>query len=166
MPVAVNVDTAKVVLTGTTALVMDNIEHSDPDDPIAQEIKKITDKGKDMTEEDRHRKDWLAYHASLYVQDTGDSRRIVIPWKNINRALRTGAFRIGGVSASGKADGGIACAVLDFPLDYKGHFQAANNEIVCASQVYKTKEAAINGAYVMKEKAGAAKVYDYTGESA
>ena len=120
MPVTVNVDTANVVITGTTALVMDNIEHSDPDDPIAQEIKKITDKGKDMTEEDRHRKDWLAYHASLYTQDTDNGQRLVIPWKNINRALRTGAFRIGGVSASGKADGGIACAAVDFPLDYKG----------------------------------------------
>ena len=49
---------------------------------------------------------------------------------------------------------------------YYWHFQAANNEIVCASQVYTTKQAAIDGAYVMKAKAGDAKVYDYTGESA
>lgn len=49
---------------------------------------------------------------------------------------------------------------------YYWHFQAANNEIVCASQVYTTKESAIQGAYVMKTKAGDAEVYDYTGESA
>lgn len=49
---------------------------------------------------------------------------------------------------------------------YFWHFQDANNEIVCASQVYTTKQAAIKGAYVMKEKAGGAKIYDYTGESA
>ncbi len=49
---------------------------------------------------------------------------------------------------------------------YFWHFQAANNEIVCASQVYATKAAAIHGANVMKIKAGGAKVYDYTGESA
>lgn len=49
---------------------------------------------------------------------------------------------------------------------YFWHFEAANNEIVCASQVYKSKQAAIDGAYVLKSKAGDAKVYDYTGESA
>ncbi len=49
---------------------------------------------------------------------------------------------------------------------YFWHFQAANNEIVCASQVYTTKQAAIDGAYVLKSKAADATVYDYTGESA
>jgi uncharacterized protein YegP (UPF0339 family) len=46
------------------------------------------------------------------------------------------------------------------------HFQAANNEIVCASQVYRTKEAAIRGAYVIKANAAKAQMYDYTGEPA
>jgi len=120
MPATPNVDTAKVVLTGTTPLVLDNIEHADPEDPIYRQIKEITDKGKEMTDEDRKRKDWLAYSASLYLGGTDGDRRVVMPWVNINRALRTGAFRIGGVSASGKADGGIASGALEFPLIHKG----------------------------------------------
>jgi hypothetical protein len=95
---------------------MDNIEHSDPEDPIAQQIKAITDKKTDMTSEDRRRKDWLAYNASLYIRDGG----IVLPWRCINRALRTGGYYIGGASASGKADAGVACGVLEIPLDYSG----------------------------------------------
>jgi hypothetical protein len=121
MPAAPNIDTAKVVLTGTTPLVLDNIEHADPEDPIYRQIKEITDKGKEMTTEDRKRKDWLAYNASLYLSTApGGGKRVVVPWVNINRALRTGAFRIGGVGASGKADGGIATATLEFPLIHNG----------------------------------------------
>jgi hypothetical protein len=121
MPATPNVDTARVVLTGATPLVLDNIEHADPEDPIAQAIAKITDMGKDMTAEDRKRKDWLAYNASLYLSAGPDgSRTVVMPWVNINRALRTGAFRIAGTNASGKADGGIASGVLEFPLIHNG----------------------------------------------
>jgi hypothetical protein len=121
MPATPNIDTARVVLIGTTPLVLDNIEHADPEDPIAREIKAITGKGKDMTDEDRRRKDWLSYNASLYLAPAPDgSKRVVIPWVNINRALRTGAFRVGGTSASGKADGGVASGTLEFPLLHSG----------------------------------------------
>lgn len=116
-----NVYTAHVQVTGTTALVMDNIEHADPEDPIARAIKEITDKGPDMTSEDRKRKDWLAYRASLYVEDTpGGGQRLVIPSRLVTRALRTGAFRIGGTSLSGKVDGGVAVSSLSYPLLYEG----------------------------------------------
>jgi uncharacterized protein YegP (UPF0339 family) len=47
---------------------------------------------------------------------------------------------------------------------YFWHFKSANNEIVCASQVYTTKQAAINGAHVIKRNAASAAVLDYTGE--
>lgn len=47
---------------------------------------------------------------------------------------------------------------------YYWHFKSANNEIVCASQVYTTKQAAIHGAYVIKSNAADARVLDYTGE--
>lgn len=116
MPANANVYTARITLTGTSPLVMNNIEHSDPEDPIRQQVKAITDKKKDMTSEDQHRKDWLAYNASLYVRDG----KIVLPWRCINRALRTGGYYIGGASASGKADAGVACGVLEIPLDYAG----------------------------------------------
>lgn len=121
MPATPNVDTATVTLTGTTPLVLDNIEHADPEDPIAQAIAEITAKKTDMTAEDRKRKDWLAYNASLYLSASPDGNRaVVVPWVNINRAVRTGAFRIGGTSASGKADGGISSGVLEFPLIHNG----------------------------------------------
>lgn len=121
MPATPNIDTARVILTGTTPLVLDNIEHADPEDPLYQQIKEITDKGKEMTVEDRRRKDWLAYNASLYLAPAPEGgKRVVIPWVNVNRAMRTGAFRIGGTSASGKADGGIATGSLEFPLIHGG----------------------------------------------
>jgi hypothetical protein len=120
MAVTANVYTARVVITGTTALVMDNIQHADPEDPIAVQIKEITDKKTDMTAEDARRKNWLAYHAALYLDDSGSGPYVVMPWNNISRALRTGAFRIGGTSASGKIDGGVATSALNFPLDHTG----------------------------------------------
>jgi uncharacterized protein YegP (UPF0339 family) len=47
---------------------------------------------------------------------------------------------------------------------YFWHLQAANNEIVCSSQVYTTKEAASKGAFWVQKNAGSATVYDCTGE--
>lgn len=47
---------------------------------------------------------------------------------------------------------------------YFWHLQAANNEIVCASQVYTTKEACSDGAFWVKKNGGDAPVYDCTGE--
>ena len=72
-----NVYQAEVTFTGTIGLVLDNIDTADPENPIAVEIKKITDKGSDMTEEDRKRKDWLAYQGSFYKDDAGKPRYAV-----------------------------------------------------------------------------------------
>lgn len=111
-----NVDTAVITLTGTTPLVMDNIEHTDPEDPIAREIRKITDKKTAMTEEDRHRKDRLAYMASLYL----DNGQLIVPWALLRRALATGAYFIGGPSLSGKVNNGVSCTIIAAPLIYSG----------------------------------------------
>lgn len=104
--VLANVDSATVVLTGSTPLVMDSIEHSDPEDPLSKAIRSITAKGASMTEEDQHRKDRLAYMSSLYLNDDG---RLVIPWNNVSRALTTGAYYVGGTALSGKVDKGASC---------------------------------------------------------
>jgi len=48
---------------------------------------------------------------------------------------------------------------------YYWHFQAVNSEIECASQVYTTKAAAVQGARTLEANAAGAKVYDGTGES-
>jgi uncharacterized protein YegP (UPF0339 family) len=48
---------------------------------------------------------------------------------------------------------------------YYWHFKSANGEVVCASQVYATKQGAIHGAYVLKLNAADAPVLDYTGEA-
>jgi uncharacterized protein YegP (UPF0339 family) len=45
---------------------------------------------------------------------------------------------------------------------YYWHLMAANNEIVCSSQVYTTFEACKDGAFWVKNNATAANVYDYT----
>jgi hypothetical protein len=111
-----NVDTVLITLTGTTPLVMDSIEHSDPEDPIARQIKAITDKKDQMTAEDQARKNRLAYQASLYLV----SGQLVIPWASVRRALSTGAYYIGGTALSGKVDKGVACTSVDAPLQYDG----------------------------------------------
>jgi hypothetical protein len=114
-----NVYQAEVTFTGTIGLVLDNIDTADPENLIAVEIKKITDKGSDMTSEDRKRKDWLAYQGAFYKDATGN---LVIPWRSIKRALRSGAYLVGGTSLSGKIDAGIEPGVtaVEFPLSYKG----------------------------------------------
>ena len=45
------------------------------------------------------------------------------------------------------------------------HLQAKNNEIVCSSQMFPTKEACIKGARMVRKKARKAKILDYTGTS-
>ena len=45
------------------------------------------------------------------------------------------------------------------------HLQAKNNEIVCSSQMFPTKEACIKGAVWVSKKARKAKILDYTGTS-
>jgi hypothetical protein len=116
MTAITNVYQATVTMTGTTGLVLDNIEAMDPDGDIAREIKRIT--GKDeMTDEDRARKDRLAYQGSLYLDDTN---RLVLPYRCIKRALRSGAYLVGSTALAGRMDKGIETSALEFPLDYEG----------------------------------------------
>lgn len=117
MPLTSEIYDVQVTLTGTAPLVLDNIESADPENPIAREIKQIT--GKDsMTEEDQHRKDWLAYFGALYLDSS--KTQLVFPYRAVKRALRSGAYYVGGASLSGKIDNGMECSSIEFPLDYKG----------------------------------------------
>lgn len=116
MPVTPGTYQAQVRFTGTTGLVLDNIDTADPENPIAQDIKKITDKG-EMTAEDRQRKDYLAYHGALYLDG---EHRLVMPYRCIKRALRSGAYLVGGTQLSGKMDAGVDAGVLEFPLEHSG----------------------------------------------
>jgi hypothetical protein len=111
-----NIYQAKVSLSGTTGLVLDNIDTADPENPVAKEIKKITDKD-EMTTEDRKRKDWLAYHGALYLDD---QKQLVMPYRCIKRALRSGAYVVGSTQLSGKIDAGVSASTVEFPLDYVG----------------------------------------------
>lgn len=112
-----NIYQARIRLTGTTGLVLDNIDMADPENPISIEVKKITDKGPDMTDEDRRRKDYLAYHGALYLDR---DRRLVLPWRCIKRALRSGAYLVGSTTLSGKMEAGIETSATEFPLYYDG----------------------------------------------
>lgn len=111
-----DVYTAQVEITGTTGLVLDNIDSMDPDGKIAREIKKITDKS-EMTEEDRYRKDRLSYSGSLYLDS---ERNLVLPWRCIKRALISGAYQIGSTSLAGKMDKGVESSATEFALNYTG----------------------------------------------
>lgn len=113
-----NVYQANVTFTGTIGLVLDNIDTADPENETAMLIKQITDKD-EMTEEDRKRKDLLAYQGCFYKDDLGN---LVMPWRSIKRALRSGAYLIGGTTLSGKMDAGIepGATAIEFPLQYEG----------------------------------------------
>jgi len=104
-------------MTGKTGLVLDNIDTADPENAIAQEIAKILAKS-DLTEEDRQRKDWLAFHGALY---TDRDHHLVLPYRCVKRALRNGAYLIGSSTLSGKMDKGVeSSGSTDFRIVYEG----------------------------------------------
>lgn len=117
MPVTSNVLKERLFLTGTSPLVLDNIEHTDPEDPIAIEIKKITNKSS-PTREDMQRKNWLQWHARLYTAPGPDgSTRLVFPTFSIVRSVEEAgkAYRLGS-----KVSAGVSAPDLNVPLIYDG----------------------------------------------
>jgi hypothetical protein len=74
----------KVTLTGTHSLVMHNVQLANPVNDFTRAIKKITDKKKGMTDEDREQKLKYEFLGSLYDDpQTG----IHIPGENIAACL-------------------------------------------------------------------------------
>lgn len=92
-----NVNKLHLTLDGTSPLVINNIRGADPDEPIVQEIKKITDKKTSMTAEDRERLEWLKWMCSLYDNQATYSGVLHFPVANILKSFQKAAaqFRKG-----------------------------------------------------------------------
>jgi hypothetical protein len=119
VPTTPNRNEARVVLTGKpgNGLVLDNIDTADPENEVNQLVKAITDKKGQMTDEDRKRKDRLAYQGALYLN--ADKTGLVLPYRCIKRALRSGAYLVGGTALSGKVNAGVeSTGLLEFPINY------------------------------------------------
>jgi len=79
----------RTTLTGTkgSALLLNNGRLADPDDPIVQAIKAITDRGKQMTDVDRKEVARLSYHGAMYGNGDGPA----IPAVNLRRCFQDAA---------------------------------------------------------------------------
>lgn len=101
-------------LEGITPLMMHNVRLADPDEPIVQQIKAITDKKTNMTETDRHEVNRLKFLGSLYYDDrTGP----YLPAANMFASIIEGARKTRG----GKdAEAGIIWLADKAELEYEG----------------------------------------------
>lgn len=96
----------RLVLTGKSHLVMHNPRTADPDDDFSMQIAEIVAKKKEMTPEDRKRKEDLQWRASLYtemVKDDGDQEpreRLIAPMIWVSRSLEAGGSTLGSGTAS------------------------------------------------------------------
>ena len=100
----------RAVLTGKSPLVMHNGLLADPDNEYTRQIDEIVAKKKDMTAEDRSRKEALQWRGSLYTEEvkeggeTEPRERIVVPWVNLFRCLEAGGKALGqGTKSKGAA---------------------------------------------------------------
>jgi hypothetical protein len=97
---------AKVVITGKSPLVHKNPRSADPDDEMKIAIDQITAKGKDMTTEDRRRKEALQWRQSLYTDDVKDDsgeeprERVITPMMWLTRSFEEGGKTLGSGTAS------------------------------------------------------------------
>lgn len=105
-------------LTGRTPLLMHNIRLADPEDPIVEQIKKITAKKSKQTKDDRAEVSRLEWRGSLYaaVDQNGDEF-VSFPTFNVRRSLEEAAKvnRLG--TAVRRA---LSFEDIEVPLTYPG----------------------------------------------
>jgi hypothetical protein len=78
----------RIELTGTTPLMMHNERLIDPENEFNQQIKAITGKKTNQTEEDKKVVAKLEWYGGLYADESGN---VVIPTGNIIKCVRDGA---------------------------------------------------------------------------
>ena len=101
-------------MTGTTPIMLHSDRLSDPDDPIVKQIRQITDKKKNQTEEDKKIVSKLEWFGALY---TNGAKELVIPAANLIKLFReTGAITKDGT----KIAKGVTPLALHFPLIHDG----------------------------------------------
>lgn len=105
-----------VRLTGTTPLVMKNVQLADPDNEFTKAIAAISAKASNMTEDDRREKARLQWFGALYVGRNGHSGPVV-PTANLRRCFKEGAK----ATKQGKSvDRAVIATELETPVVYDG----------------------------------------------
>lgn len=77
-----------IELTGKTPLMMHNERLSDPDDPYTKQIKEITAKRTNQTENDKEMISKLEWRGGIYADDKGN---VIVPTANLTRCFREAA---------------------------------------------------------------------------
>ena len=102
--------TVKVVMTGKSPLVMHHPRTADPDEEVKVAIDEIIAKGKQMTAEDRKRKEQLQWRAGLYTEDvkhdgeTEPRETLIVPTINLHRCYEEAGKTLGsGTNSKGAA---------------------------------------------------------------
>src|SRR6516162_2113834 len=101
-------------ITGTTPLMMHNERLSDPDDDYTQQIKELTSKHSNQTEQDKALVSKLEWFGGIY---TNGSKELVMPAANIIRCFRATASY---TKEGKKLAGGLSPTALYFPFLHDG----------------------------------------------
>lgn len=102
----------RIELTGTTPLLMHNIQLADPDNPFVQDIQTFTSKRK-KTEDDRRAIEKLEWYGGLYA----DGRGPIMPTAAVRRCIEQAGIISKQKTAVRRA---LAFADLAVPLVYDG----------------------------------------------
>jgi hypothetical protein len=130
----------RLELTGTSALLMHNINLADPDNEFTREIKTYTDKRK-KTEDDRRAIERLEWFGGLYT----DNGSVVMPTGNIRKAF----INAGKISKQGtQVTRALQFAELHVPLVYDG---PDNLEVLSKDPAFSNRSAVgISGKRTMR----------------
>ena len=108
----------QLTMKSTSPLVMHNVRLADPGNSITKAIAQITDKGSNMSDDDRLEVARLEFYGGLYLGRGGP----VVPSQNIIRTIANAAK----VRRLGKdIERSMITTALEFPLIYKGPKDAA-----------------------------------------
>lgn len=108
----------QLTMKSTSPLVMHNVSLADPSNSVTKAIAQITDKGSNMSDDDRLEVAKLEFHGGLYLGRGGP----VVPSQNIIRTIANAAK----VRRLGKdIERSMITTALEFPLIYKGPKDAA-----------------------------------------
>jgi hypothetical protein len=103
----------QLTMRGTSPVVMHNVLLADPTNPVAKAISSITDKGSNMSDDDRMEVARLEFFGGLYLGRNGP----VIPSRNVLRTVANAAK----IRRLGKdVERAMIPTTLDVPLVYKG----------------------------------------------
>jgi hypothetical protein len=103
----------ELTLSGTSPLVMHNVNLADPNNPVVKEIAAITDKGSKMTDAERLEVSRLEFIGGLYLGKGGP----VMPTRNILRCVANAAK----IRRLGKdVERALIPTTMEVALRYKG----------------------------------------------